>query len=169
MYAACRALSILFSGLRRTCGRPCLGIIHSKKFASVMLNNTLLFLRVNNKVATKATNESERFLIFRGQYRGIRKGTCVYTYARICPSYSPVFHPAGRVTYSPFTDIAERSSREGTRRITAAVIAMITKAPGCRVYVRTVYAFRASAVYRLLYGSRERFGSGDSLTRGKEC
>lgn len=32
-----------------------------------------------------------------------------------------------------------------------AVIAMITSAPGWRVYVRTVYALLASAVYRPVY------------------
>lgn len=34
----------------------------------------------------------------------------------------------------------------------------------CWVYVRTVYAFRASAVYRPLYGPRARFGSEGALT-----
>jgi len=42
-----------------------------------------------------------------------------HIHAHMCPPYSPVFQPVGRVTYSPFhTDIAKRNSREGMHRIT---------------------------------------------------
>lgn len=159
LYAAYRVLSV-FLELYRTIVMFRHNGVRSKE---VQLRAQITrHVITNSKMATKHVSARTRVCVDSRILRSISRN--MWGGSRIRARMSPVFERFSASWQSHVLAVPHGHRGAEFARGNAphyrAVIAMITRAPGCWVYVRTVYAFRASAVYRLLYGSRGRFGSG---------